>query len=309
MQIVPVPGFGTEDVLVAESGPDEGAVWTGTEDGSIWRVRHDGRRIDLVARTGGRPLGIERWPDGRLLVCDSRGLLRVDPGTGEVEVLVGEVEGVPMRFCNNAAVADDGTVWFTDSSRHYGIDRWRDEMAMNTRSGRLLRRDPDGSVEVMADGLRFANGVALAADTSYVVVAETAACRLTRWWLSGERAGDKDLFVATLPGYPDNISRGGDGLVWTTIASPVDPLVERIQHGPHWLRVAATRVPAPLQPGERRTVRAQAYDAAGGLVHDLDLPADGFHMATGVRQHDGRVWLSSLREPTLAVASLQAPQG
>ena len=39
-----------------------------------------------------------------------------------------------------------------------------------------------------------------------------------------------------LPGYPDNIARGSDGLIWVTIASPRDPLVERLQRGPLWLR-------------------------------------------------------------------------
>ena len=53
------PGPGAEDVVVATTGPDEGAVFTGTGDGVIWRVAHDGRKVDEVARTGGRPLGIE----------------------------------------------------------------------------------------------------------------------------------------------------------------------------------------------------------------------------------------------------------
>ncbi|MEZ5095272.1 MAG: hypothetical protein R2731_03640 [Nocardioides sp.] len=35
-----------------------GAVYTGTEDGSIFRVSHDGQRIERVARTQGRPLGL-----------------------------------------------------------------------------------------------------------------------------------------------------------------------------------------------------------------------------------------------------------
>ncbi len=298
---MPVPGFGTEDVVVA----DDGSAFTGTEDGAIWRVAQDARRIEQVANTGGRPVGIEIGPDGRLVVCDSRGLLRVDPASGAVEVLTRTVRGRPMAFCNNAAVAADGTVWFSDSSAHYGLDRWRDEMAMNTQTGRLLRLDP-GAVEpeVVDDGLSFANGVALAADESFVAVAETAARTVVRRWLTGPRAGDRDLLVAGLPGYPDNIARGRDGLIWVTLASPVDALVERIQHGPPWLRRAATRVPARLQPGPKRTVRVQAYDDGGALVHDIDAPADGFHMVTGVREHDGRVWLSSLQEPALAYVEL-----
>ena len=49
LTVVPVPGHGAEDVVVATHGPDEGACFTGTEDGSIWRVSHDLRRIDRVA--------------------------------------------------------------------------------------------------------------------------------------------------------------------------------------------------------------------------------------------------------------------
>lgn len=301
MQILPVPGMGTEDVVVA----GDGSAYTGTEDGSIWRVRGAGRRVERVATTHGRPLGIEIGPDGRLVVCDTRGLLRVDPATGGVEVLVRDVRGVPMAFCNNAAVAADGTVWFSDSSTRHGIDRWRDEMAMNTQTGRLLRLAPDSvEAEVVDEGLAFANGVALSADGSFVAVAETAARTVVRRWLTGPRAGDRDLLVARLAGYPDNIARGSDGLIWVTLASPADPLVERIQHGPSWVRRAATRVPTRLQPGPHRSVHVQAYDDSGLLVHDLDLPADRFHMVTGVREHEGRVWLSSLQERALAVVDL-----
>ena len=43
-----------------------------------------------------------------------------------------------------------------------------------------------------------------------------------------------------------------------------------------------------------------AHDASGALVHDLSADATGWHMATGVREQDGRVWLGSLVEPALA---------
>jgi sugar lactone lactonase YvrE len=300
-----VPGPGAEDVVVGGPGPDEGAVFTGTADGSIFRVSHDGRRIERVAHTGGRPLGIELDLDGRLLVCDAhRGVLRVDPRRGAVEAVTDRIGGVAMRFCNNAAIASDGTVWFSDSSARYGIEQWKDDLVQDTRTGRLARMGTDGVPEVVVSGLAFANGVALAADESYVAVAETAARTVVRWWLTGERAGTRDHLVTDLPGYPDNISRGSDGLVWVSIASPTDPVVERLQRSPQLLRRAATRVPERLQPKPKRTVRVQAYDDQGRLVHDLDLPASGYHMVTGVREHDGRVWMGSLHEPAVAVATL-----
>ena len=305
IHVIPVPGPGAEDVVVAPSGPDEGAVFTGTADGAIWRVRDDGNRIDEVADTGGRPLGIEIDVDGRLLVCDAeKGVLRVDPGTGGIEAVVDQVAGVPMAFCNNAAVAEDGTVWFSDTSTHYGIDRWREDFVQDTASGRLLRLDTDGGVDVVLDGLRFANGVALATDESYVAVAETAARTVVRRWLAGPHAGERDLLADDLPGYPDNIARGSDGLIWVSIASPRDALVERIQQGPNLLRRSVTKVPRALQPRPRRTVRAQGFDDEGRLVHDVDVPTDDFHMVTGVREHDGRLWLGSLEEPAIAVVDL-----
>jgi sugar lactone lactonase YvrE len=305
VQVIAVPAAGAEDVVVATSGRDEGAVFTGTEDGAIWRIAHDGQRIEKVADTGGRPLGVEIDRDGRLLVCDARrGVLRVDPRKGKVEPVVAGVAGVPMAFCNNAAVAGDGTVWFTDSSAHFGIDQWRDDFVQDTRTGRLLRLDPSGEVEVVLEGLAFANGVALAADESYVAVAETAGRTVVRHWLTGPRAGERDLLADDLPGYPDNIARGSDGLIWVSIASPRDPLVERLQRGPKVLRRSVTRIPMALQPKPKRTVRALALDDDGRVVHDVDLPADGYHMVTGVREHDGRLWLGSLHESAVAVVTL-----
>jgi sugar lactone lactonase YvrE len=307
--VIPVPGPGAEDVVVGLSGADEGAVFTGTEDGSIFRISHDGATVDRIARTQGRPLGLEIDLDGRLLVCDAhRGLLRVDTSSGAVEAVTDRVDGTPMKFCNNAAIASDGTVWFSDSSTRFGIEKWKSDFVQNTRTGRLLRLDTDGTVTVVIDGLAFANGVALSKDEDFVVVAETAARTVVRRWLTGNRAGMRDLLCQGLPGYPDNVARGSDGLIWVTIASPFDPVVELLQSGPLKLRKLATRLPGRLQPKPKETVRVQAYDDEGVLVHDLDLdPAAhgvSYHMVTGVREHEGRVWMGSLHEAAVAVWDL-----
>jgi len=296
-----VPGAGAEDVVVA---PD-GSVFTGTEDGAILRLSPDGRRVDRLARTGGRPLGLELFDDGDLLVCDAdAGLLVVHVADGSIETLLTDIDGVRMRFCNNAAIAGDGTIWFSDSSLRYGIHAWKDDFVQHTRTGRLVRRDVDGTVAVVIDDLAFANGVALSSDEQFVAVAETGARTVVRWWIAGPRTGERDFLVRDLPGYPDNIARGSDGLIWVTIASPKDPVVERLQTAPLALRKLVTRIPEKLQPKPKRTIRVQAYDDAGTLVHDVDLQEPGFHMVTGVREHAGRVWMGSLHEPAVAVYDL-----
>jgi sugar lactone lactonase YvrE len=301
LTVIPVPAGGAEDVLVDPNG----LVYTGTEDGSVFRVHPEGHRIEEVGQTGGRPLGLELLSDGRILVCDAhRGLLALDTDTGNVEALTSLVNGQRMELCDNAAVHSGGDIYFSDSSRFYGLDRWKADMIENTTSGRLLRRGSDGEVEVMLDGLRFANGVALSVDESYVAVAETAGRCVTRQWLAGPRAGEVDYLAQDLPGYPDNIARGSDGLIWVTIASPRDPLLERLMTGPMLVRRLAWRLPAMMQPKPKRTARVMAFDDAGVVVHDCRLDASAFHMVTGVREHQGRVWVGSVFEPAVACFDL-----
>ena len=298
LTVIPVPGHGAEDVVVDDSG----AVYTGTDDGSVWRVRDDGRRIDRVGLTDGRPLGLELLADGRLLVCDAhRGLLALDTATGRLEVLATTVHGRRIAVCNNAAVHSSGDIYFSDSSQAFPLERWKADLTEDTGTGRLLRRAADGVVEVVLEGLRFANGVALAADESWVAVAETGGRTVVRRWLTGPRAGRVERLAEDLPGYPDNIARGSDGLTWVTLASPVLPKLERVMRAPRPVRRLAWRLPDRLQPAPVRSARVVALDDAGRVVHDLEADPAAYHLVTGVREHDGRIWLGSLEESAVAV--------
>jgi sugar lactone lactonase YvrE len=300
MQIIPLPQMGAEDVVV----DDLGDIWTGTEDGTIFRVSPDGKNIQAVANTGGRPLGLELMGE-ELLICDARrGLLAMARKTGEICEVLTHIAGVPMKFCNNAAVSAEGDIWFSDSSTVHPIDRWKNEMVEVTRTGRLCRLR-GGEVEVVLTGLDFANGVALSADGSQVIVAETGGRRLVSHPVGSAASGEPKVFVADLPSYPDNIALGSDGLVWIAMASPKDPLVELLKRrAPLRLRRLVTKLPESLQPAPQRTVRALAHDSHGKLVHDVNLDAAGFHMVTGVRESGGDLWLGSLHEAAIARVAL-----
>src|SRR6266511_3098316 len=141
----PLPsGAGPEDVAV---DPADRPV-SGDSLGHLWRWSADprpGQPPELFADTGGRPLGIEVDPrDGTLVVCDSfRGLLRVTDD-GVVTELCTEAAGRPLRLCNNAAVARDGTVFFTDSSDRYPVTHYKRDLLEHRPNGRLLAYRPAG---------------------------------------------------------------------------------------------------------------------------------------------------------------------
>src|SRR4051812_818817 len=67
LRVLALPGRGPEDVAV----DSDGTVVSGIADGRILRVSPDGH-VDVVAHTGGRPLGIELAGDGELTVCDAQ---------------------------------------------------------------------------------------------------------------------------------------------------------------------------------------------------------------------------------------------
>ena len=298
-----LPGAGTEDVALDA----EGRVLTGLVDGRIVRVSPDGRHIETVADTHGRPLGIEIDSDGALVVCDARrGLLRVDADTGTVHRLVERIGTTPMRFCNNASLAADGTVYFTDSSQRFGIEHYQGELLAHSGTGRLFRRTPEGTVDLIADGLQFANGVALTPDESWLVVAETGGYCLDRIWLSGSRAGMREPLVENLPAFPDNVSIGSDGLIWVALPSRRNAILDRLLPAPPLLRKIAWALPDALQPKERSTVWVQAYSSDGQLVHDLQTEHETFRMVTGVRERDGAVWVGSLTEPGIGRIDMTA---
>jgi sugar lactone lactonase YvrE len=294
---LPVPGIGPEDVAVDA----EGRYVTGLDDGRICRVSEDGRHLEVVADTGGRPLGIEHTDGGDLIVADAhRGLLRVDPRSGDVETLVDEVDGRRLRFTNNATVHPDGSILFTDSSLRFGIDHFKADLLEHSATGRLLRWRPDGEVEVLIEGLAFANGVALTHGGDAVVLAETAAYRLTRRWLAGERAGQQEVLLDNLPGFPDNLSTGPSGTIWVAIASTRNRVLDLLLPRTPALRKVAWALPDSLQPAEAKVAFVIGLDEDGAITHNLQGPGDRFHYVTGVREHDGHLLLGSLVEGALA---------
>ncbi|MFF7451518.1 MULTISPECIES: SMP-30/gluconolactonase/LRE family protein [unclassified Streptomyces] len=301
---VAIGGRGPEDV-VADS---RGRVLTGVEDGRLLRLDGladpDTARVEVLAETGGRPLGLELLADDTLLVCDAElGLLRVDLTTGVVRILADSVAGERLRFCSNTVALSDGSVYVTVSSRSHPLDQWIGDLVEHTGTGRLLRLAPGSETpEVLLEGLQFANGIAPSGDESFLVVAETGARRLTRYWLTGPKAGRGEPFVEDLPGMPDNIWRAGpEGPIWVSLAGPRVPPLDLLHRAAPAVRRTAARlaVHAPFRP--TGTIGVLAVDDHGTTVHHLARRRSGFRMVTSVCEAAGHLVLGSLWERGIAL--------
>lgn len=295
-----LPGTGPEHVAV----DTRGRLLTGLADGRIVRVDLAGG-VQTLVNTGGRPLGLELDGDDSLVVGDAeRGLLRVrltEPAN--VEVLCDSVHGRELRFCSCPAIAADGTVYFSQSSQRYDLAHYKGDLLEHSGTGRVLRLR-DGQVDIVADGLQFANGLVLAPDESSLLVAETAGYRVTRIALDTDRAGQTQTLIDCLPGFPDNLTLGPGGLVWIAMASPRDATLDFLLPRAPWLRARIWSLPERLKPGPKDMAWALAVDQDGTVVHDLRGWNVGYHEVTSVREHDGKLYLASIDEPALACLDL-----
>jgi sugar lactone lactonase YvrE len=303
LTVIPVPGNAPEDVVVDA----DGQIWTGVDDGRIVRISPDGRPT-VVANTGGRPLGLAVARDGRLLICDSpRGLLAMDTGTGKLETILDEVDGRRLQFCSNVTEMPDGTLFFTESTSAFTYANYIGALFEARGRGSLFRRDPDGTVLTVVPGLYFANGVTPTVDGSALVIAETQGRRLSKFWLTGPRAGTVTPLASNLPGMPDNLSTGADGRIWCAMVTPANPMADRLAKGPPILRKMLWRLPDRIQPKPEPVVWAVAFNPDNGEpVAGLRTTHPAFSLATGLVEADGKLWLGCIGAPAVAYAELSA---
>ncbi len=120
----PADGIGPEDSVIDKNG----SVIAGLEDGRLVRFAAGGGSPEMFADVGGRPLGIELYGDD-LLVCNADLGLQLVSSSGDlVEILVDSFEGNRLLFTNNATVASDGTIYFSDTSTRWTIHDYVSDM-------------------------------------------------------------------------------------------------------------------------------------------------------------------------------------
>ncbi|PSC76943.1 gluconolactonase isoform B [Micractinium conductrix] len=273
------------------------------------------------------PGGMVFHPDGYIIVCDFvKGLLAVDPSSGAVAMLSTRISDARLApadadvaFCDDVDVSPmTGRIYFTDASRIPPIRRvggGYDPLAASVltalqggATGRLLMYDPRTRItELLADGIWFANGVALSEDESYLLVAETFGQRLLRHWLTGPRAGSTEVFLEGLPGFPDGVSRApGGASFWVALISTATPLVQRLPSS-RLLRWVLAWVPASLQPAPTHVgLVAEVSAADGRVLRSLQDPGGvACHTLTSAVQVGGTLYMGSLA--TSHVCALDLP--
>ncbi|HEX5373982.1 MAG TPA: SMP-30/gluconolactonase/LRE family protein [Aquabacterium sp.] len=289
-------GTGPEGISLDASG----RIYAGFLDGRVVRFSPDGRHVELLAQTQGRPWGTFASADGRsILVADAvKGLLKIE--AGHIATLATQAQGVPFKLTDDVVQGASGKIYFSDASSKFGIDKMMSDVFEHGANGRLMQYDPvSKGVSVLMSGLHVANGVALGPDERYVLVSETLSYRVWRYWLKGEKAGQKEVFIDNLPGFPDNISFNGRDGFWLALYAPRDPLLDALLPYPALLK-AAYRIPQVIQPKAKKVAHVLKLDLNGVVQADLqDDRPEAYAPITSVREFNGTLYFGSIEYPSV----------
>jgi sugar lactone lactonase YvrE len=288
---------GPEDVA---GGPD-GLIYAATADGMIIRLRPDGTGVEVFAEPGGRPLGIEFDIAGNLYVANAYlGIQKITPD-GRVQLLVDTYDGQPIAYADDLAVAASGKLYFSDASSKFGVNKSGGsyeasllDILEHGGHGRIFEFDPvTGKTTLVTDGLNFSNGVAISDDQQYLLINETGHYRVWRYWLAGPRAGQREVVIENLPGFPDNINNGLNGRFWIGLVAPRNKLVDELSDKP-WLRKVTQRLPVSVRPKAEPSSHIIAITGDGQVLMNLQDSAATVPALTGAYETGDAIWLSSL---------------
>jgi sugar lactone lactonase YvrE len=196
-----------DEIVLGESPRwHEGRIWfCDWGAGEVIVVDADGKP-EVVARMQGMPFCIDWLPDGRLLVVAGRQqqLLRQD----DTLVTHADLSAIGETFpWNDIAVDGRGFAYVNNIGYEFPGGEPAD--------GLIAVVIPDGTVRQVADGVQFPNGMAVTADDSTLIVAESHASRLTAYDIQPDGDLANRRVWATLENAaPDGICIDAEGAVW-----------------------------------------------------------------------------------------------
>lgn len=189
-------------------GSDGAVILTDIRGRRCNRVSADGK-VSVFSECGGGPNGLAVGPDGFYYLCNNGGSLyleghamglgphpdykfgyvqRLDPKTGDADMLYTEVDGHTFSAPNDLVFDTDGGFYFTDMGKRY--PRHRD-------NGGVYYAKPDGSmVRTLAYPMLSPNGCGLSPDGKTLYAADTEGARLWEFEVQGPgKLKPKDEFA------------------------------------------------------------------------------------------------------------------
>jgi ABC-type sugar transport system ATPase subunit/sugar lactone lactonase YvrE len=196
-----------EDLLLA---PD-GALYVASGSRVLRLSIAERAHPAVVGELPGAAGALAATDEGGIVVCvGGTSLRRLLSGNGSEAIAV----DVGLR-CVRALAVRGRELFVAEGSRERGPDEWLLDWAEQTASGRILAVDlRSGRSEVLAEGLSYPAGLAVAHDGESLLFSELVRHRIRRLVLGRKSSAAIADVAPNVPGYPVHVRRDPRGGYW-----------------------------------------------------------------------------------------------
>ena len=192
-------------------------VWSDIPNDRLLRWDETSGAVSVFRSPAGHPNGNTHDRDGRLVTCEqgNRRVTRTEHD-GSISVLAERYGGKRLNSPNDATVASDGTIYFSDPDFGIGSDYEGYRAESEIGACNVYRIDPrSGEVTLAAGGFSGPNGLVLSVDERRLYVADSRVNQIRVFAVDGSGAlSDGGIFATMREGSLDNIRLDRDGRLW-----------------------------------------------------------------------------------------------
>ncbi|MCJ8292580.1 MAG: SMP-30/gluconolactonase/LRE family protein [Crocinitomicaceae bacterium] len=287
--------LGPEDILFDSLGN----LYTGVHnadfsDGRILKIDPSGK-VEEFYNSGSWVAGLHFDKEGNLIALSHKqGLISISP-TKQVTVLAATDEnGKPFLIPNGLDIANDGMIYFSNTSEisAYTIKYGRKIIMEMKAIGGLYSYNPTTKkVTTLIAGTYFGNGVVISKDQDYLLMVETTKYRVLKYWLSGEKMGQSEVFIDNLPGFPNGISIRENGSYWLGYSTKRSEALDKIHPKPG-MKKFVYGLPEFAQPKAEPFGMIMNISSDGEILETLfDTQGEIFSEAGAVKEFNGYLYI------------------
>ena len=287
--------FGPEDILFDSLGN----MFTGVHnadfsDGRILKIDPSGKVEDFY-NSGSWVAGLHFDKEQNLIALSHRqGLISISP-TKEVKVLATTDEnGKPFLIPNGLDIADNGIMYFSNTSEisSYTIKYGRKIIMEMKPLGGLYSYNPETKeIKTLIEGTYFGNGVVISKDQDYLLMVETTKYRVVKYWLSGTKEGQTEIFIDNLQGFPNGISIREDGSYWLGFSTKRNEALDKI-HSKKGMKKLVYSLPEFMQPKAETFGMVMNVSEEGEIIESLfDTNGTVLPEAGAVKEFNGHLYI------------------
>jgi sugar lactone lactonase YvrE len=189
----------------------DGRLWFADWTAGEIRALTEGGGSEVIVQHTSLPLCFDFLPDGSLIAVSNAELALLRLEAGGVLSSYADLAPFSPQGSNDIVIDGRGNAYVNSPNFDFATGPPAGDLA----PGQVVLVPADGTARIVAEDLAFPNGMAVSADNSTLVVAESYRCRLTAFDIADDGSlSGRRIFADLGEDPPDGICFDAEGAIW-----------------------------------------------------------------------------------------------